>query len=161
MEITTHDKSNAILTFPKFLLKVSEIAFTNASPEFKTTFALTESEIPNPRTMIPTIIKRKAVIYELTGMNAINFIPRSVNQPKKNDRGICKNWTGLKFFRSKSICPKIMIQFQIMSQFPKERDVNLQLKTFATEEIGETPSPACFANATPKAEKKRPVMNNI
>ena len=52
-ESVTHEISNITLTLPKFLLRVSDIAFTSASPEFMITLAITASEIPNPSMIIP------------------------------------------------------------------------------------------------------------
>ena len=49
----TQVTSKAILTLPNSLLVVSEIALTKASPELRITFAVTESDIPNPSMMIP------------------------------------------------------------------------------------------------------------
>lgn len=49
MENTTQKISRAIFTLPKPLFIVSARAFTNASPEFIMTFAITESEMPKPR----------------------------------------------------------------------------------------------------------------
>ena len=54
-----------------------------------------------------------------------------------------------------------MVQFQIISHVPRERNVNLQLRILATEEIGDTPSPACLEKATPIAEKNKPIINKI
>lgn len=53
MDIITHVISNAIFTLPNSWAVVSEIAFTNASPAFMITFAITANEIPKPRMVIP------------------------------------------------------------------------------------------------------------
>ena len=37
----------------------------------------------------------------------------------------------------------------------------MQLMTFAMEEVGDTPSSPCLVKATPKAEKKRLIINNV
>lgn len=50
----THTTSKATFTFPNSLCIASEMAFTNASPEFMITLAITEREIPKPRITIPT-----------------------------------------------------------------------------------------------------------
>ena len=49
IENATHDTSKAIFTFENSLCITSESAFTNASPEFKITFAITPRVIPKPR----------------------------------------------------------------------------------------------------------------
>lgn len=54
IEIITQSTSNIIFMFPNSLLNVSEIVFTNASPEFIITFAITEREMPKARMTIPT-----------------------------------------------------------------------------------------------------------
>ena len=38
---------------------------------------------------------------------------------------------------------------------------NLQFKTFATDDTGDTPNSPCLVNATPSPEKKRLIMNNM
>ena len=53
MAIITHDTSKIVFIAPKSFFIVSAIAFTNASPEFKITFAITDNAIPNPRIKIP------------------------------------------------------------------------------------------------------------
>ena len=52
----TQVTSKAILTLPNSLWVVSDIAFTKASPELRITFAVTESDIPNPSMMIKIIL---------------------------------------------------------------------------------------------------------
>ena len=59
------------------------------------------------------------------------------------------------------ICPKIKMQFHKISQFPKDKNENLMLKTFATDEIGDTPSSPLFVTATPSAEKNRLIINKM
>lgn len=49
----------------------------------------------------------------------------------------------------------------MMSRVPRDQAVYLQLMTFAMEEVGDTPSSPCLVKATPKAEKKRLIMNNV
>ena len=55
IELTTQKTSNAIFTFPNSLCAVSATAFTNASPEFIITFAITASAIPKPSITTPII----------------------------------------------------------------------------------------------------------
>ena len=54
-ENATQDTSKAIFTFENSLCITSESAFTNASPEFKITSAITPSVMPKPRIMMPHI----------------------------------------------------------------------------------------------------------
>lgn len=75
----------------EFLPEISAIALTKASPEFIITLAMTESATPKPRTTIPHITKTSRTGYELTGINETHHIPKSVNQPKRNDKGSCKS----------------------------------------------------------------------
>lgn len=56
IEKSTQLISKPILVLPKLLLILSESAFTNASPEFIITFAITASAIPKPRTITPITI---------------------------------------------------------------------------------------------------------
>lgn len=49
----------------------------------------------------------------------------------------------------------------MMSRVPRDQAVYLQLMTFAIEEVGDTPSSPCLVKVTPKAEKKRLIMNNV
>lgn len=84
----------------------------------------------------------------------------SVKYPNKKDRGICKSCMGLNFRLRRIICPKSKTQFETISHVPKEIKVNFMLTTFAIEEIGETPSSACFVKATPTPQKNRLIMNN-
>ena len=51
------------------------------------------------------------------------------------------------------------MQFQIISHTPSEKPPFVQLSTFATDEIGDTPSSPCFVKATPSAEKNRLIIN--
>ena len=150
---TTHITSNTILTLPKFFPNVEETAFTKASPEFIITFSITQSAIPNPRIRIPINTSRIRTGYILAGIPATIHMPRSVNQPNRKDNGICNCSISRNLLRRTIICPIIRTQFQIISQFPKVRNGNRQLSTFATEEIGDTPSSPCLVNATPNAEK--------
>jgi hypothetical protein len=46
------------------------------------------------------------------------------------------------------------------SHVPSDKNEYLQLKTLATEEIGETPSSPCLVKATPIAAKNNPIINN-
>ena len=46
------------------------------------------------------------------------------------------------------------MQLVTINQEPIVKKVNLQLRIFATDEIGETPSSAYFVNATPSPIKK-------
>lgn len=80
-------------------------------------------------------------------------MPRSVNQPNRNESGIWSSCISWNFLLRIIICPRINIQFHITSHVPSDMAVNLQLITLATDEIGETPSSPCFVNATPNAEK--------
>ncbi len=50
--------------------------------------------------------------------------------------------------RKRNFC--VQGECKIISQLPIEILVNLKFSTFATEEIGDTPSSALFAKATPK-----------
>ena len=56
----THDTSKPIFTLPNSCPVVSEIAFTNASPEFIITLPITDNATPKPRitTPISTISRR-------------------------------------------------------------------------------------------------------
>ena len=85
-------------------------------------------------------------------------MPRSVNQPNRNDSGICISCIHWNFFRRMSICPSISMQFHIISQLPRVRNVNFSLITFATDEMGETPSSPFLVIATPIAEINRLMM---
>ncbi len=51
---TTQLMSKQIFTFQMYLCYVSDIALTNTSPEFITTFAITESETPKPKIITPS-----------------------------------------------------------------------------------------------------------
>ena len=83
IDMITQKISNTIFTFPNFLWNISEIAFTNASPEFIITFAIIESEIPKPRITIPAITITIHIGYVFAEINDTIHIPKSVNQPKK------------------------------------------------------------------------------
>ena len=48
----------------------------------------------------------------------------------------------------------------MISQVPRLNAVNLQLITFATDDIGDTPSSPCFVNATPTPAKNNPAINS-
>ena len=84
-----------------------------------------------------------------------HHIPKSVKYPNKNDNGICNSWISLNSFLNITICPNIKAQFHIISHVPSDNEINLQLITFATEEIGETPNSPLLVIATPKAEKNK------
>lgn len=49
----------------------------------------------------------------------------------------------------------------MISRVPRDKAVYLQLMTFAMEEVGDTPSSPCLVKATPNAEKKRLIINNV
>lgn len=157
----TQSISKPILIFPKFLFVFSETAFTKASPEFMITFAITDKEMPNPKMIIPNNTKIMRMLYLFAGIDATHHIPKSVKYPNKNESGICNNCIFLKFFLRSKICPKIKIQFHIMSHVPREKEIYLQLSTLATDEMGDTPSSPCFVTATPKAAKNKLIINKI
>ena len=48
-----------------------------------------------------------------------------------------------------------------MSQAPRESESMRLLKTFGTEDIGDTPSSPCFVIATPNAAKYKLMINNV
>ena len=84
----THKMSKIIFIFPKSFFEASEITLTNASPEFRITFAVTESDIPNPRTIILIITIASFIKYDSTGIFSTIITPTSVNHPNKNEIGI-------------------------------------------------------------------------
>lgn len=80
--------SNAILTLPKFLFVVSEIAFTKASPEFIMTLAITESDTPKLNITIPRMSITNFIGYVFTGINDTSHIPKLVKYPNNIESGI-------------------------------------------------------------------------
>lgn len=91
IERTTHIMSKAIFTFPKFLFVTSEIAFTNASPAFIITLAITERAMPNPSMIIPKTTMSNLIGYEFAGITDTHHNPKSVKYPNRKDNGICKS----------------------------------------------------------------------
>ncbi len=88
---TTQIMSKAIFTFPKFLLDTSEIALTNASPEFIITLAITERAMPNPSMIIPKTTISILIGYKSVGITETHHNPKSVKYPNRKDSGICKS----------------------------------------------------------------------
>ena len=58
--------SNTIFILPIFLCVVSAMAFTKALPAFIITLAITDSEMPKPRTTTPLITKASLTAYTFT-----------------------------------------------------------------------------------------------
>lgn len=58
--ITQHT-SKPILMLPKLPWLRSEIAFTNASPEFMITLAMTDRAMPKPRTIVPSTMNNRRI----------------------------------------------------------------------------------------------------
>ena len=62
IENSTHDTSKTILTVPNSFFVTSARAFTNPSPELRTTFAIMPREIPNPIKIIPAKTRKRRTI---------------------------------------------------------------------------------------------------